>query len=132
MYNALLKLSLMIMKKINVTTTLVINFFQVWGIWGIWWQLFPIVKKNVKKNVKQKLSLKIFSWNYFLPFISSKSKKFVLLANNYRDCKNSEPEGCCKAQVCLWRSFACTFSLCTEHLLFSVLQQNISQTLLAW
>lgn len=111
MYHALLKFSVMIMKKNNMTTTLVIIVFQVWGIWEIRWQLFPIVKKNGKKNVKQTLSLRIFSWNSFLSFVSSKSKKFILLVNNYRDCKNSEPEGCCEAQVCLWWFFPCTFSL---------------------
>lgn len=110
----------MTMKKIYVTTPLVIIFFQVWGIWEIWGQLFPIVKKNLKKNAKQKQSLPIFSWKAFLPFISSKSKRFVLLENNYRDCKNSELESCWEAQVFLWWSFACPFSLCTEHLLFSV------------
>lgn len=107
-------------EKINVTTTLVIIFFQVWGIWEMWGELFPIVKKSWEKNAKQKLSLQIFSWNAFLPFISSKSKRFVLLENNYRDCKNSELESCQEAQVWLWRSFGCTFSLCTEYLLFSV------------
>lgn len=107
-------------EKINVTTILVIVFFQVWGIWEIWGQVFPIAERKWKKNIKRKLSPQIFSWNAFLPFISSKSKSLFCWKTITRECRNSELESCWEAQVCLWWSFACTFSLCTEHLLFSV------------
>lgn len=69
-----------------MTKTLVIICFQVWGIWEMWGQIFPIVRGNWENNAKWELSLQISSWEAFLPFIPPKSKRFVLLENNYRDC----------------------------------------------
>lgn len=63
-------------EKINVTATLVIIVFQVWGIREIWGQLFPIVRKNWKTNVKQNLFLQIFSWMLFPFSFLQKAKGF--------------------------------------------------------